>query len=102
MVYGGLEIIDEIWVLEWSSVYVYYCMNWIVFLFVVVDLDDYCCCFWGFDFEDGAVYVISHVCCYVFLMSCYVVLDLIAVWGCFVYEVVVRERNDCWRVFVVL
>lgn len=97
-----MEVFDEIVVLEWSSVYVYYRMDWVVFLLVVVDLDDYCCCFRGFDVEDGAVCVIFHVYCYVFLMSCCVVLDLKAVWGCVVYEVVVRECNDGWCVFIVM
>lgn len=73
----------------WSSVNVYDRMDRVAFLFVVVDLDDYCCCVRGLYVEGGAVYVVFHVDCYAFFVLCSVVLDREGVWVCVFYKVVV-------------
>ena len=69
LVYGCLEVFYEVWVGVGSSVKVYNCVNWVVFLFGGVYLDDYCRYFWGCYVEDAAVYVVFHVNCYVGLVS---------------------------------
>jgi hypothetical protein len=54
-----LQVLYEVWVSFWSSVDVDNCVSWAVFLFGIVDIEDYWCCVWYlYGFVDCGVEVV--------------------------------------------
>ena len=98
LIYSFLEIFYEVRGFSWPPVCVYYCVCWVVFLFVLVYMEDYGACFWDINlFFNSRVEVVF--CVYrdaLFVFGC-VSWDTVAAGV--VLEIIVGECDDiCWLI----